>query len=390
MDEYRPSARMMFCVTFLFWFSQYAYVPYLNPELQAMGATATFMGMVSAGYGFTQLLSRIPMGIAADRWHCHKLFVAAGCLMSVIASFGMYFFYSPAGFLIFRAAGGLGAASWVAFTVLYSGYFAASKAPQAISMLNVANQAGRLVCFVLVTLLVGRFGVRGCFLLSGFTALLALALCLGLREAPAAGQPIQLRQLPALLRDRTLLVCSLLAILAQTVAFSTYSAFVSNHAAAIGAQSAQLSGMNIALMAPVVLAGYLVARRWLPRYGLRPLLLCGFSVTALYCLLLPASARMSEVYALQALAGVGNSLTVAVLLGGCVQNIPPRSRATAMGFFQAVYGIGMTGGPVLMGSLTDRFGLHIAFWAMGGVSLLALALTFCLLPGQAKKDTAGR
>lgn len=390
MGRYRLSARMMFCVTFLFWFSQYAYVPYLNPELQAMGATATFMGMVSGGYGLTQLLSRIPMGIAADRWRCHRLFVAAGCAMSAIASFGMYFFYSPAGFLVFRAAGGLGAAAWVAFTVLYSGYFAAPEAPQAISMLNVANQAGRLACFMLVTVLVGWFGVRGCFLLSGFTALLALGLCLGLREAPAAGQPIRLRQLPALLREHTLLVCSLLAVLCQTVAFSTYSAFVSNHAAAIGAQPAQLSGMNIALMAPVVLVNYLVARRWLPRYGLRPLLLCGFGITALYCLLLPAAASMMQVYALQALAGVGNSLTIAVLLGGCVQNIPPRSRATAMGFFQAIYGIGLTGGPVLMGALTDRFGLRIAFWAMGGVSLLALALTFGLLPGHAKEDTAGR
>ncbi len=388
MSRYQSSAQRMFCVTFLFWFSQYAYVPYLNPELQAMGATATFMGMVSAGYGLTQLLSRIPMGIAADRWHCHRLFVAAGCAMSALASLGMYFFYSPGGFLAFRAAGGLGAASWVAFTVLYSGYFPAPQAPQAISMLNVANQAGRLACFVLVALLVGQFGVRGCFLLSGVTALLALALCLGLRKAPDTGPPILLRQLPALLRSRTLVACSLLAILAQTVAFSTYSSFVSNHAAAIGAQPAQLSGMNIALMVPVVLVNYLVARRWLPRYGLRPLLLCGFAATALYCLLLPAAGRMAQVYALQALAGVGNSLTIAVLLGGCVRGVEPRFRATAMGVFQAVYGLGMAGGPVLMGSLTDRFGLRTAFWAMGAVSLLALALTPALLPPA--RDEAGR
>lgn len=388
MGKYQNSARMMFCVTFLFWFSQYAYLPYLNPELQAMGATATFMGVVSAGYGLTQLLSRIPMGIAADRWNCHRLFVAAGCAMAAAASFGIYFFYSPAGFLIFRALGGLGAACWVAFTVLYSGYFPASRAPQAISMLNVANQAGRLACFALAALLVGRFGVRGCFLLSGGAALLALGCCLGLRRAPDAGQPIRLRQLPALLRDRTLVGCSLLAVLAQTVAFSTYSAFVSNHAAAIGAQPAQLSGMNIALMAPVVLVNYLVARRWLPRYGLRPLLLWGFAVTALYCLLLPLAGRMAEVYALQALAGVGNSLTIAVLLGGCVQGVEPRFRATAMGFFQAVYGLGMSGGPVLMGVLADRFGLPAAFWAMGGVSLAALALVPVLLP--AKSTAAAR
>lgn len=372
----------MVCVTFLFWFSQYTFTPYLNPELQAMGAAAAFMGLVSGSYGLAQLLTRLPIGIAADRWHCPRLFVLAGCVLTSLSAFGMYFWYTPAGFLFGRTLSGLAASTWVTFTVLYGSYFPAGQSAQAISMLNAANQAGRLACFVLVALLVRWTGERGSLLVAGLAGLLALLFCVRIREGVSSGEPIRLRQLPALLQNRNLLVCTLLATLIQTLAFGTYQSFTANHAAGIGAGAAELSYVQVALMAPMLLVNYLVARRLLARFGPRPLLAAGFTLSALYCFLLPMTGSMPAVYALQAVAGAGNSLTIPVLLGSCVQEIEPRSRATAMGFFQAVYGLGMTAGPMMTGYLTDWAGLGAAFWAMGGVGLLTLVLTLVLLPRQ--------
>lgn len=385
MDRYRTAARALFCVTFLFWFSQYAYTPYLNPELQAMGASATFIGLVGGGYGFTQLLSRLPLGIAADRFRCHKTFILAGCLLSSLSGFGMYFRYTPAGFLVFRALGGFAAATWVAFTVLYSSYFPAEKGPQAINMLNVANQAGRLLCFVLVAALVGRLGERSSFFLAGLAGLAAAVLCLFVRNSAPAGAPVRLQEVPGLLRDRNLLACTLLAVLTQVVAFSTYSGFVTNYAVDIGAQAAQLSLMSIVMMVPLVASNYLVASKWLNRFGARSLLEVGFGLTAIYCVVLPWAPAMEWVYVLQALAGVSNTLTMSVLLGVCVQNVDPGRRSTAMGFFQAIYGLGMTAGPILMGMLTDGLSLSAAFRVMSVVSLLALVLTLTLLPRRVKR-----
>ncbi len=39
------SANILFVVTLLFWFAQYGYTSYVNPELQRMGASAVFMGL---------------------------------------------------------------------------------------------------------------------------------------------------------------------------------------------------------------------------------------------------------------------------------------------------------------------------------------------------------
>ena len=82
---------------------------------------------------------------------------------------------------------------------------------------------------------------------------------------------------------------------------------------------------------------------------------------------------------------MSNTLTMSVLLGVCVQNVDPGRRSTAMGFFQAIYGLGMTAGPILMGMLTDGLSLPAAFRVMSVVALLALVLTLTLLPRRAKR-----
>lgn len=385
MGNYRTPARALFCVTFLFWFSQYAYTPYLNPQLQLMGASASFMGLVGGGYGFTQLVLRLPLGISSDRLHRQKLFVIAGCLTSALSAFGMYLWYTPVGFLVFRAVGGFAASTWVSFTVLYGSYFPAGQSSQAITMLNVSNQAGRLSSFVGMAFLTSLLGQRSSFLFSGCSALAACLLCLSVKDTVYASNPIRLRDLPGLLRDRQLFICTVLAVLTQMVAFSTYSAFAVNYASAAGATAAQLSTMNIAMVAPLVAVNYLTARVLLPAFGTRKILSVGFGLTLIYCLVFPFTVSMPQIYAMQALAGVANSLTMSVLLGACVEHIPASSRATAMGFFQAVYGLGMTLGPILMGFLIEHTGMSHAFRLMGIFAAAALALTLLLLPAGRRR-----
>ncbi len=387
MGNYRRASRMLFFITLLFWFAQYCYTPYLNAELEAMGATATFIGFVSGGYGFTQLATRIPLGLATDKHHLHKQGVIAGCLLNSIAAFGMYFFYNPVGFLFFRAISGFAAAAWVSFTVLYSNYFAAEKSANAISWLNVANQIGRLACFVCVSILVPYAGVESSFLLAGFAALLACFLCIGIVPSPVTNKkPVDFRASLQVLKNSHLRNCTILAVLCQLIAFSTYSSFVTNYAVSLNATVSQLSYMSIALMVPIVLANYAVARWLLNSIGPKRLLLIGFSLAGIYCFSIPFTTSVWQVIALQALAGVSNSLTMAILLSICVQEVSQDLRASAMGFFQALYGIGMTLGPILMGAMTDFFGLSNAFVAIGVLSVASVVSTMRLLPKTAVKQ----
>ena len=55
-----------------------------------------------------------------------------------------------------------------------------------------------------------------------------------------------------------------------------------------------------------------------------------------------------------------------------------------MGFFQAVYGFGMTLGPVLMGRLVDISGSQAAFTVFGICAVLAGTAAYVLIPVVAR------
>ena len=164
------SARLMFWTTGVFWFSQYATTPFLNAELQRMGVSAAFMGLVAGLYGLSQMLLRLPLGMAADRMGRQRPFIVLGCGLLTVAGFGFLKWYTPHSFLWLRALMGVSSSAWVSFTVLYGSYYPATEAPRRISQLNVANQSGRLLCYTLGAWLVAGWGVRSAFWMGALSA----------------------------------------------------------------------------------------------------------------------------------------------------------------------------------------------------------------------------
>ncbi|NLX82874.1 MAG: MFS transporter [Clostridiales bacterium] len=373
------SARLLFYVTALFWCAQYSYTQYVNPELQRMGANALFMGLVAGAYGLTQMLLRIPLGIIADRIGRQKPFVVLGSLLSAMACAGFLLMYSPYGFLISRGLAGVGSASWVSFTVLYSAYFPHHEGPKRISHLNAANMSGRLVGFFLVLFIIPLLGVKSAFTFSLAAALLAFFLSITLKEPRHVHQGLRMKDIVLVARDKYLIACSIVGILTQVVAFNTYYGFTVNIAKRLGAQDTMLSWLNIAMLIPTILMNLLLTKTLLSRFSARVLVCAGFVTGAVYCVLVPMTQNMTQLLVLQILAGSSSTLTFGVLIGQSVRDIKQELRAVAMGFYQAVYGIGMTLGPVLMGVLIDSQGLNAAFFAVAGFALISGFLSYYLL-----------
>jgi len=374
----QASARLLVLVTGLFWLSQYAFTPYINPELERMGMNATFMGLVAGGYGLSQMLLRIPLGIWSDRMGRKKPFVVAGCVLVALSAAGYLLSYTPGGFLISRTLGGAAAASWVSFTVLYSTYFPPEEGPGRITRLNAANIAGRLIGYGLMALVLLFWEVRAAFVVSFIAGLLALALSLNIREQPVKSHHLSFGEILKTARNPYLLATSILGILSMWVTFSSYYTFTVNMAWELGAKQQDLSLLQIALLAPNALSNALVGRAGSRGKAFRQVAL-GFVLMGLYCFLLPLVNSLAQLYALQILAGVSATLTFAVLLGQCVRDIPPAQRSVGMGFFQATYGIGMTLGPIVMGVMIDHLGFRIAFFAMAGLSLISALLAHLLM-----------
>ena len=49
-------------------------------------------------------------------------------------------------------------------------------------------------------------------------------------------------------------------------------------------------------------------------------------------------------------------------MGLAIRHIPGDQRSTAMGCYQAIYGIGMFLGPVIVGRIGDVYGLKIGYY----------------------------
>ena len=67
---------------------------------------------------------------------------------------------------------------------------------------------------------------------------------------------------------------------------------------------------------------------------------------------------------------------------------PEGEEGTWMGYFNAAFFTGFGFGPLIGGVLTDHFGMNIAFYAMGGLNLLALMTVILFLPEAKQRKTS--
>jgi len=87
---------------------------------------------------------------------------------------------------------------------------------------------------------------------------------------------------------------------------------------------------------------------------------------------------INELYTLyfnQMLNGFAQGMIFPVLMGLSIKNVRANKRGTAMGFFQAIYGLGMFMGPILVGIISYYAGLKMGFWMIGMVGLFGALLT---------------
>jgi len=372
VDKTKMSRNMLFFVTMVFWFGLYAYTPFVNPQLITMGVTASVMGFVAGAYGFTQLILRIPVGVFSDKWQ-KKFFICVGCLSTGLSALCMLLFHNPTGFLIGRALGGVAASSWVPFTVLYASYYSSEDSTRSITIINMANQLGRLFSFLMAAWAASWFGPQAAFFLSAVGGFLGFAMSLSIKEEKASAEkkPVSFRELIAVGGDRNVLIISLLGILTQIVAFATYTAFTANHAVYIEASLAQLGYVQMAFLLPGILLSLFLSKFILQRVDAKYLVVLGFALKGVYCVFVPLTQTVAQLYLVQIIGGISGPLTLALLMGLCVQKVAIEKRGAAMGFFQSIYSVGMVIGPLMMGFLTDFAGLRFGFFVMAGVSAMA-------------------
>lgn len=367
----------LFCiVTSLYWFSLYTYVPTLSIYAQSLGATYKMVGLIIGSYGFTQMLLRIPLGIISDTISKRKIFVISGIALALISSLGMWYFRSPGTLLVFRSMSGAAAAAWVTFTVLFSSYFEGHQSPKAIGYITAVTTLGQVAAVFLGGIAAERFGRQSPFLLALFGAVAGILLSLGIKEKEDLNrEPLKPKELLAVAKDSNLLLLSILAVFIQFLSFATVYGFTPVAAKNIGATPFQLGLLTTLSTLPRVFAAALSGSFFVSIIGERKTLVYGFLLASGACIVIPFVNSMYILYITQIIGGFSQGTVFPLLMGLTIKNVQDCKRATAMGFFQAIYGAGMFLGPVVVGILSDTVGLAWGFIVTGMIGTAGAVLT---------------
>lgn len=375
----RRQQRVWFAImTILYWTSMYMYVPILSPYLTSRGLSLSMIGIVLGSYGFVQLLVRFPIGLWSDTLGRRKPFIMLGLAAGALSCL---LFIIPGGFgwsLSGRITAGVCASTWVAFTIMYASLFRPDEAPKAMGQVSAMTVAGQLLGMAFSAPLADTYGWHVPFYIGIGAGVAGLIVSLFVREEPAAEgrPPMSVRLLRGVVRQRTLVRAAVLSVLVHAMLFISMFGFTPLKAKDLGADGWLLTAIVFAFMIPHAIASLLAGGVLSAKLGEWRLLQIGFGIGAIATALISLSPNLIVLALTQAVNGFMQGLLLPMLLSLAIREAHLNERATAMGFYQAVYSVGMFAGPFVAGWMNDRWSIDSGFWLGGAAGIIATVLTF--------------
>lgn len=379
----RLTLALIAAAVWMYWLALYLYVPTLPTYAASKTASLALVGTILAQYGLWQAVIRLPVGIASDWLGWRKPFIIAGFLLAGLGALMMGTANSVGGLLVGRAITGLAAATWVPLVVVFSSLFRPEEAVRASALLTFVGSAGR----VLATAVTGALNELGGYPLPFFLATgaagLAIALVLPAREFRLPAYRPSLKGIGALVVRRDVLLPSVLAAVSQYTNWASTFGFLPILARQLVATDVVQSAL-VSVNLVVVTLGNLAATAVVHRIGARRLVYLSFALAAVGLMGAALTPSLALLFAAQVCIGFSQGVGYPVLMGMSIRYVAEGERTTAMGLHQAVYALGMFGGPWLSGILAGAIGLRpmFALTALAGLAA-GLALTSRLDEGRA-------
>lgn len=369
----KKDSKLLLAAVVCFWFAQYVYIPFQTPYLTGIGISSKMVGTIIGAYGISQMLLRLPVGVLADYRNHHKLFIILGGTAAGIASVFRFLLGNGSGYLIANIFSGLASAMWISFMVLYMSFYPEDQ-QKATSQLVFANNLGMLAGFITSTLLYEIVGMRIICLLSIGAGILC-AVIAGFLDGEAAqsekDSQVTVKSLLSVCKSKRLWLFSILALVQQGVQMSTTMSFTTQIMRDLGADTWLIGLSSVIYMLSAVLCAKFAStglcNQIEPKHWIRLV----FCTTAIYCFFVPRSTTVEGLCLLQILPGMATGILLSFLTSEAMKGIPAEKKSTAMGFFQAVYALGMTGFPMLCGKIADSCSMSMAYVVLAAVCLTA-------------------
>jgi len=365
-------------IVFFYWMSQYLYIPTLPVYVSSKTDDLALVGVVLSMYGLWQAFIRLPLGIAADWVGWRKLFTIACFFLGGVGALIMGTTDSITWMLIGRALTGLAAGSWVLLIVTFNRLFPPEQTVRVTALITMVGSVSRMSATVATGLLNRIGGYSLAFFLATGVALLSILLIIPAKEERQPSNRPTIQKLVALVTRRDVLLPSILGAIVQYAVWGTTFGFFPILVRQLGASEVTQSlfvTMNIA----VVMLGNLIVTALVQRFGVRRMVYISFVGHAFGVGLAAFAPSLAVMFAAQFTVGCASGMNYPLLMGLSIRQVEESERATAMGLHQAVYSIGMFGGPWLSGMLADWLGLRPMFGVTAVVCLISGVLGTRLL-----------
>lgn len=370
MQQNLKQRHLLLTMVVLFWFAQYVYIPYQTPYLILNQVSNQLIGTIIGAYGLSQLILRLPVGLLADLRGNHNLIISLGLFCSGFASLFRLLWPNGLGFLIGNIFSGIASATWISFMVLYMSFFTRKEQTNATSTLILANNLGMLLGFMTSTLLYDQLGMKFICFLSLLAGGLGLICSRWLTPPTKQNGSLSISELLKVGCDKRLLFFAFLALIQQGIQMSTTMSFTNQLLKNLGASNGLVGLSSIIYMLSAVIFARLNSTQQLRNIRPSKLVSVLFISLAAYCRLVPLAQNLWLICLLQLIPGMATGILFSVLTAEAMKNVPANKKSTAMGYFQAIYAIGMTLFPIISGQLSEHFSLQTAY--------LSLALVACL------------
>ena len=334
------------------------------------------VGVVLAAYAIPQVLLRIPIGVWSDRLIRRKPLVVAGMIFTSLGAFGLGITTDPWLLFLARMIVGVGAATWVVFTIYFAAYYPEKGSGRAIGLLNFVRGGALIAATAGGGFVAEVFSFRQTLFGAGMLGVFALLALLFAKERTIAhSKSTSWRSFSSVATHPLLITVSIMGIMSHFAIFSAVFSFLPVYAAGIGASSSELgliTMINLAFSA----AGSLGAVWVWEKLSYRAAIILGALISGVSQLAIPFILEIPVLMAVQISFGMGSGVLMTTLMALSIYDAPREHQATAMGIYQAVYALGMLAGPLVSGFLGVSLGLAAVFFVASSLSLAIAILAF--------------
>jgi MFS transporter, ACDE family, multidrug resistance protein len=337
-----------------------------------VGAGAFMIGLLIAIYDFAELGAKPVFGFVADR-RGMKVTMLVGIAVFSVASL-TFLVLPPKLLLLVRFLQGLGAAALsIVSAALVADYFP-DRRGRSFGVYNAIKGAGYVISPVVGGAIVWASNFSMIFLACFAIGAVAFVLCLGLPEGRRDlkledDDELSLRVFLDAVRDRALLPWYAIIVVNMFLVGILFG-FLPVYIHGLGYDQLR-NGLIVASATTSYLLGQPVAGALADRLNPMRVMLAGLVLSSLGVLAVPFTSGLALV-AVCVIGGIGVG-TVWTNSDAMVSRLATQGRtASALGFAGSFKELGDMLGPLLIGALTQAFGLKVSFVTCGAIGLSSI------------------